>query len=54
MTGIHAWLERHGLGKYSETFTQNDVDLEVLPELSDADLRELGLSLGTGARSRNC
>ncbi len=43
---IGEWLVQLGLGKYSETFAENDVEFEVLPELSDDDLKELGLSLG--------
>ncbi|HUF86710.1 MAG TPA: AAA family ATPase, partial [Thermohalobaculum sp.] len=41
-----AWLKRLGLDRYAGVLAENDVDLEVLPQLSDADLRELGLSLG--------
>jgi class 3 adenylate cyclase/tetratricopeptide (TPR) repeat protein len=35
-----------GLGRYAETFERFDIDDEVLPELSDADLVALGVSLG--------
>ena len=44
--GITEWLEERGLGKYAQAFEQNDIDLEVLPHLTDADLEKLGLSLG--------
>ncbi len=40
------WLEGLGLDKYAETFVENDIDLEVLPDLSDDELRELGVTLG--------
>lgn len=43
---VTAWLERHGLGQYSELFHQNAIEEDVLPDLTDADLRELGLPLG--------
>jgi class 3 adenylate cyclase len=43
---LRHWLQRIGLEQYAETFTANDIDLELLPELSDEDLKELGLSLG--------
>ena len=46
MSDLLAWLESHGLGQLAEVFAANDVDLEVLPLLSDDDLKELGLSLG--------
>ena len=50
MTGLTEWLEAHGLRKYAELFVENDVDLDVLPELTEDDLRELGLSLGDRKR----
>ncbi len=43
---IARWLEALGLGQYAETFARNDIDLEVLPDLSDDDLKDLGLTLG--------
>ena len=43
---ISRWLETLGLGQYAEAFARNDIDIEVLPELTEDDLRELGLSLG--------
>ena len=45
-TDIREWLEDLGLGKYSETFTENDVDFRALPHLDREDLKELGVSLG--------
>ncbi|MFI4986060.1 MAG: adenylate/guanylate cyclase domain-containing protein [Alphaproteobacteria bacterium] len=44
---IGAWLEALGLGQYASAFAENDVDSAVLSQLTDADLRELGVtSLG--------
>jgi class 3 adenylate cyclase/tetratricopeptide (TPR) repeat protein len=43
---LRVWLEKIGLGQYAATFVENDIDLAVLPDLSDADLQSLGLSLG--------
>ena len=43
---VNAWLEQLGLGIYAGSFAEQDIDLDVVPELTDADLRELGLSLG--------
>ncbi len=40
------WLEAQGLGQYTAALIANDVDLDILPELDAADLRELGFSLG--------
>ena len=43
---IEQWLESLGLETYATVFVENDIDLEVLPELSDDELKELGVSLG--------
>jgi len=44
--GVAKWLKEIGLDMYIEVFAENDVDLRVLPELSEQDLKELGVSLG--------
>ena len=46
VSDIRQWLEQLELGKYADLFAENDVDLDVLTELSDDELKELGLSLG--------
>jgi len=46
MVGVDEWLERLGLGEYAQLFAENDIDLDVLPELTEEDLRQLGISLG--------
>jgi class 3 adenylate cyclase/predicted ATPase len=43
---IEHWLEELGLGRYSGAFAANEITLEALPHLTDADLKELGLPLG--------
>jgi class 3 adenylate cyclase/tetratricopeptide (TPR) repeat protein len=40
------WLRTIGLEELAETLAANDIDLDLMPELSDEDLKELGLSLG--------
>ena len=35
-----------GLGRHAAIFAENLIDFEVLPELTDEDLRDLGLALG--------
>ena len=47
---LRIWLEAHELASLNGMFAENDVDLEVLPELTEADLKELGLSLGQRRR----
>src|SRR5205085_2221670 len=43
---IAAWLASFGLAQYAELFRANDIDLEAARLLTDADLKELGVSLG--------
>ena len=41
------WLASLGLAQYGEAFAANDIDVDALRTLTDADLRELGIaSLG--------
>ncbi len=46
MNDLEAWLEKLGLGQHAQVLAENDVDFDVLSHLTDADLKELGLSLG--------
>ena len=50
MGDIAAWLEQIGLAKYGETFRANAIDFDVLPELDENELKELGLPLGDRKR----
>ena len=43
---IREWLQGLGLDKYADAFAENDVDIAVLPKLTEQDLKDLGLSLG--------
>ena len=43
---VRTWLDGLGLGQLAEMFEQNDIDDEVLPALSEADLQSLEISLG--------
>jgi class 3 adenylate cyclase len=46
MSDARAWLDSIGLGKYAEAFDANEVPLALVGELSDDDLREMGLPMG--------
>jgi class 3 adenylate cyclase len=46
MQHIARWLGDLGLGQYAQRFADNDIDFDVLSELSDQDLEKLGVSLG--------
>jgi class 3 adenylate cyclase/tetratricopeptide (TPR) repeat protein len=51
MTDIQTWLESHGLARYAAEFLAQDITVDLLRDLSDADLRELGMaSLGDRKR----
>jgi predicted ATPase/class 3 adenylate cyclase len=43
---IAAWLRELGLERYGPAFRENEIDWDVLPELTESDLEELGLPLG--------
>ena len=40
---IKAWLEGMDLEQYARSFTENGVDLSLLPELTNEDLKDLGV-----------
>jgi predicted ATPase/class 3 adenylate cyclase len=46
MKDLDTWLAELGLEKYCQVFAENDIELGVLPDLTDGDLANLGLSLG--------
>jgi class 3 adenylate cyclase/predicted ATPase len=49
-TDIGVWLRDHGLSQYEATFRQNEIEIDILPELTEPDLEKLGLPLGTRKR----
>jgi len=46
MQAIADWLERLGMSEYAQRFAENDIDIDVLSELTDQDFDRLGVSLG--------
>src|SRR5215475_3541241 len=47
MQQIADWLEKLGLGQYAQRFAENDIDFEILTDLTDQDLEKIGFtSLG--------
>jgi class 3 adenylate cyclase len=46
MQQIADWLRTLGMSEYAERFAENDIDTSVLRDLTDQDLKELGVSLG--------
>ena len=43
---IGTWLAGLGLGQYEATFRENAIDADVLPELTEQHLSEIGVALG--------
>ena len=50
MVDVARWLADQGLGHHSEAFAENGIAADILRELTDADLKELGLNLGDRKR----
>jgi class 3 adenylate cyclase/predicted ATPase len=50
MPGIREWLSSHGLSEYADRFAENRIDLSILPDLTDDDLKELRVLLGDRRR----
>ena len=46
MSSIGEWLASIGLAEYSQRFAENAIDLSVVRDLTEQDLKELGLPLG--------
>src|ERR1700753_2941081 len=43
---VGGWLRSLGLGQYEALFRASEIDADILPELTDVDLKELGVPLG--------
>ena len=46
MQQIGEWLAKLGLAEYAKCFAENRIDFSVLPDLTDQDLKDLGVVLG--------
>jgi len=47
---IAHWLESRGFGKHSQAFIDNQIDLDVLADLTEDDFKDLGLPIGDRRR----
>ena len=47
---VGVWLRSLGLGRYEVAFRDNSIDADVLPDLTDGDLAQLGVNLGDRKR----
>src|SRR6516162_4542000 len=46
MKGITEWLASIGLSEYAQRFADNAIDLSVVRDLTEQDLKDLGVLLG--------
>src|SRR5262245_9364722 len=46
MDDVAKWLADIGLGEHAARFAEQNIDFAVLPDLTEQDLKELGLSVG--------
>jgi class 3 adenylate cyclase/predicted ATPase len=46
MTALENWLREFGLEPLAKVLADNDVDLEIIPELTETDFEKLGISIG--------
>ena len=58
MAELREWLEARGLGRYADALLAQDIELDILPQLTDADLTAAGLPLvpasACSRRLRDC
>jgi uncharacterized protein YjiS (DUF1127 family) len=47
MQEIADLLKQLGLGQYAQRFAENEIDVSVLRHLTDQDLKDIGVPLGT-------
>ena len=44
LVDVGDWLASLGLGHFAETFAENGIDSDLLPELTNEDLKDLGVA----------
>jgi class 3 adenylate cyclase len=50
MAELREWLETRGLGRYADALLAQDIELDILSQLTDADLVAAGLPVGARKR----
>jgi hypothetical protein len=54
MSEIRKWLEAIGLGQYADAFEANDIEMDLLKQVDDQMLKDIGVaSAGHRLRKRN-
>lgn len=49
---VGRWLRSHGFGKYEDVFAANDIAVDILRDLTESHLQELGVTIGDRIRFR--
>jgi len=44
MRQVADWLAKLGLGQYAQRFAENDINFDILADLTDQDLKDIGIS----------
>ena len=52
MSDIRQWLDQHALLHLADIFEREQIDLDAVPTLSEADLKDLGLPVGIRGKLR--
>ena len=50
MSEIRKWLESIGLGQYGNAFEVNEIDMDLLDQVDDQMLKDIGISIGVQAK----
>ncbi len=50
MSDLRDWLRKNKLDQYADAFEANDIDFDILSEVTEHDLEKLGMSLGNRRR----
>ena len=45
MSDIRQWLEELGLGQYTDAFEQNEIARDILPDVTDQTLKDIGVAV---------
>jgi SAM domain (Sterile alpha motif) len=52
MQEIADWLEKLGMSEYAQRFAEHRLDFSILGDLTDADLKDLGVVIGARSMGR--
>jgi hypothetical protein len=44
MSDVRRWLETIGLAQYADAFEANDIDMDLLRQVGDQTLKDIGVS----------